>query len=279
MSIFTNGRSISLWLALLLAAPRLAAEEAPDPLAGEKTDPKAQEAEREAAGEDEARARKAYAAAEEHFAAGRYQEALQGFSEAYEISQRADLLYNLAVCHERLGDAERAAARYRLYLEKKPDAEDAEQVRARLEKLVPSGPARQQAPPEEEPAARRDDRELIDLEPAAEEEPGEVFWPGVVIGAGGLVLASGALTTIAAYKKYHDLDVGCSPSCSEAKVSRVKSIAVAADVQLGIGAAAVAAGAIWWILGDDGEAEGGARLAVSPAVGNGGAGAVLRGRF
>jgi tetratricopeptide (TPR) repeat protein len=276
MSIFFNGRSISFLLALALAAPGLAAEETEDSSAGEKDGPEARAAGEESAGDDEARAREAYAAAEEHFAAGRYREALQGFSEAYEMSGRADLLYNLAVCHERLGDAGRAAAHYRRYLEEKPDAEDAEQVRARLEKL---GPVEEEPPPEEEPATQREDRELIDLEPAAEKEAEEIFWPGVVIGAGGLVLASGALTAIAAYKKYHDLDVGCSPGCSEAKVSRVRSIALAADVQLGIGAAAVAAGTIWWILAGDGESEGEARIAISPAPAEGGAGALLQGRF
>ncbi len=94
-----------------------------------------------------------------HFKEGDYAAAQEAFKEAYNLSGRADLLYNLGVCAERLGDVQRAIAYYQVYLDERPDAPDAEQVRAKMEKLqepldapalaVEIVPAEDKGPPEE----------------------------------------------------------------------------------------------------------------------------------
>jgi len=216
-----------------------------------------------------------------HYQAEKYEEALAAFTEAYNLSNKPDLLFNLGVCSEKLGQNKKAIAYYELYLEENPDATDRDDVTKRLEALEAS----QEAPPPaapviEEPATAppptaEDDEIVIE-----EDEETTIFWPGAVIGLGGLVLATGALTAIMAYNRYGDLEDSCSPDCSDAKVSKVKKAALAADIQFAVGGAVVAAGVIWWITSDDGEAEVQvAGVGATPLVLPGGGGLMLEGEF
>src|SRR5262249_32759179 len=56
---------------------------------------------------------------------GRYQEALEGFEKANELSPNPDYKYNQADCLDKLGRPYAAADRYSEYLAEKPDATDA----------------------------------------------------------------------------------------------------------------------------------------------------------
>ncbi len=62
----------------------------------------------------------------------RFEEALQQFGAAYEAKALPDFLYNIAQCHKRLGNHERAAFFFQGYLRGKPNASDREAV----EKLI-----------------------------------------------------------------------------------------------------------------------------------------------
>lgn len=212
-----------------------------------------------------------------HYEAGEYDKALAAFTEAYNLSNKPDLLFNLGVCSEKIGDSTKAIAYYELYLEENPDAADRDDVAQRLAALKES----QAEPAEPEPAAAappppEEEDELV----VEQEEDTEIFWPGAVIGLGGLILASGALTAIMAYNRYGDLEDSCSPDCSDSKVSKVKKAALAADIQFALGGAVVAAGVIWWVTADDGEAEVEmAGLKGAPLVLPGGGGLVVEGEF
>ena len=70
----------------------------------------------------------------------RYQEAADTFMAAYQIKPSASLLYNAAVCKEKVGDRAGAAALFRRYLEERPDARDREQVTARIASLDAPAP-------------------------------------------------------------------------------------------------------------------------------------------
>jgi tetratricopeptide (TPR) repeat protein len=216
-----------------------------------------------------------------HFEEGEYEQALAAFTEAYNLSNKPDLLFNLGVCSEKLGQSAKAIAYYELYLEENPEATDRDDVSKRLEALKasqeqPSEPA-EPAEPEPAPAPPPpvDDELVIE-----EDEDQGVFWPGLVIGLGGLILATGALTAIMAYNNYGDLEDSCSPDCSDGKVSEVKGKALAADIQFAVGGAVVAAGVIWWLTADDGEAEAQvADVGAAPLVLPGGGGLMLEGEF
>ncbi|MBW2276191.1 MAG: hypothetical protein JRF63_01795 [Deltaproteobacteria bacterium] len=217
-----------------------------------------------------------------HYEAKKYEEALAAFTEAYNLSNKPDLLFNLGVCSEKLEQDKKAIAYYELYLEETPGAPDRDDVTARLEALKANQgePAAPVAEPDPEtvapPPPPVEEDELI----VEEDEETEIFWPGAVIGLGGLVLATGALTAIMAYNRYGDLEDSCSPDCSDGKVSKVKKAALAADIQFALGGAVVAAGVILWITSDDGEAEVQvAGIGATPLVLPGGGGLMLEGEF
>lgn len=83
--------------------------------------------------EDEAQA--LFHAGRAAFDAGHFDTALSRFEEAYELSGRTLLLYNIGVTAERLRRDARALEAFEQYLTEHPNAENASQVRARIEIL------------------------------------------------------------------------------------------------------------------------------------------------
>lgn len=66
--------------------------------------------------------------AERSFEEGLYRDAIREFEAAYRLAPHPDLLFNLAQCHERLGEFGPAIERYRAYLKAVPEAKDAVMV-------------------------------------------------------------------------------------------------------------------------------------------------------
>ena len=66
---------------------------------------------------------------------GRFATALEEFDKAYAASKRPALLYNIGVCHERLGRFAEAVDHYKRYLRELPDAADRDAVQARVADL------------------------------------------------------------------------------------------------------------------------------------------------
>src|SRR5262245_37286874 len=83
--------------------------------------------------DDEARTH--FEAAQSHFETGSYEDAIREFDSAYRLSGRAALLYNLYLCHERLGNLEAAIDHLSRYLDADPSTSNAAALRIRLEKL------------------------------------------------------------------------------------------------------------------------------------------------
>lgn len=219
---------------------------------------------------------------QEHFA-----EALSGFKEAYNVTGKPDILYNLAICHEKLGETERAIAFYELYLEELPNAADAVAVSKKIDALKnPPPPSAATAPIEsdvpkatQEPqttankdtsdassasqstnttepipkslnATNKDEGNQTPLKIQTSLDPfahKRKIYQGLLIGLGSMVFATGALTAIAAYKKYDGYEATCAPDCSDSQVKKVRRLAIGADIQLGLGLAAIATGVIWAI--------------------------------
>lgn len=65
----------------------------------------------------------------------RYLESAAEFIAAYEVRQFSAFLYNAGIAYERQGDATHAIEYYDAYLEAEPNATDADDVRARLQRL------------------------------------------------------------------------------------------------------------------------------------------------
>jgi tetratricopeptide (TPR) repeat protein len=95
-------------LALLLLASA--------PAAAQQAAPPASEAQRKA------EAKRLADDATRKYNLGQFQEALDGYSKAYETYPAASLLFNLGQCHRSLGNHERAVFFYEGYLREKPNA-------------------------------------------------------------------------------------------------------------------------------------------------------------
>jgi tetratricopeptide (TPR) repeat protein len=77
-------------------------------------------------------ARRHFRLGQAHYENGEFAEAATEFDEAYRLSQRAQLLYNVYVAYRDAGDMPHAAAALRSYLDQVPDAENGAQLHARL---------------------------------------------------------------------------------------------------------------------------------------------------
>lgn len=99
-------------------------------------------------------ARRLYEAGEVAFRSGRYEDALERFRDAYELSERPELLYNIASTAERLRRDEEALDGYRRYLDALPTAHNRDEVAARiqiLERSLDASEAEAEATEPEEP--------------------------------------------------------------------------------------------------------------------------------
>ena len=74
---------------------------------------------------DRAKARAHAKQAKAHFDAGDYARAAAEYQAAYDLDRRPSRIYNLAACHDRLGDKARALELYRKYLELDPNGQGA----------------------------------------------------------------------------------------------------------------------------------------------------------
>jgi len=83
----------------------------------------------------EAEARRVFEAGEVAFSAGHYADALGYFQRAHTLSQRPALLFNIALCQDRLRDDDAAIEAYQRYLEEVPLATNRREVDGRLEAL------------------------------------------------------------------------------------------------------------------------------------------------
>lgn len=80
-------------------------------------------------------ARTLFKAATIAYADGRFDDAVEHFRRAYELSERPELLFNIGAAAERLGRDRAAVEAYRAYLDKVPDAENRRFAESRIEIL------------------------------------------------------------------------------------------------------------------------------------------------
>lgn len=221
------------------------------------------------------------------FEAGEYEDAAAMFTEAYNLTAKPALLFNLAACAERMGQVDKAVAYYRVYLEEAPDAEDAEAVRRHIARLetgispeaepgVPVDTAPTAPPPAETAPASRSVSAAEFHAARTDKQDKAELWPPLTIGIGGMVLAGGIITAVLAHKEYEGLASTCKPDCADGEIKTARALAIAADVQFAVGGAASVAGLIGMMVQlrqKKKNAEGRAAVALLPGA------VVIRGRF
>ena len=157
----------------------------------------------------------------EHYSSGRFHEAASEFRQAYELSSRPALLYNIFLAHRDAGDTANAVAALRAYLDAEPEAPNAELLRARLSTLEVQLEAERAREDERaasrlpaEQGAEQTVRDDVPAPPAAldiaRDTDGESsVAPWIVVGSGAALLVGAAVTGGLAVATYDALDASC----------------------------------------------------------------------
>lgn len=205
------------------------------------------------------RARASYDAGAEAFEAGRFSAALDHFSEAYELSSRAELLYNIGAAHDRLGRRESAIRNYTEYLEALPDASNRAYTQARVEILqreLDEQVARDEAVRLAEEARVQEARTQEMTPPAPAAPSGSPSVAGIVLLAGaGVAGAAAATTGVLALAQRDDLDERCTSALctqdAQGDIDRLRRFSIATDVLIGVAVIAAATGIVLFVVGGD----------------------------
>lgn len=197
-------------------------------------------------------------AAKAHFLAGQayyeqadYADAVKEFNEAHRLSRRADLLYNVSVCYERLGRWDDAIASLHQYLQEKPNAADREVIESRIKNYEERRDAeRAQHQPQPPPA-------VVAPPPTVPPPARKSHVPSLVVGGIGAGLLLAALGTgVSAQLAYNDVGSKCDANkvCNgndttlKNEASLGHALAISTDVLLAVGGAALVTGVVLFIV-------------------------------
>jgi len=133
-------------------------------------------------------ARAIYEAAVVAFDEGRFEDALRLFRRAYELSERAELLFNVGTAADRLRYNEEALEAFEAYLAARPDADNRANVEARIAVLRRAIADAARPTPEPSIVVVRE------REPGTEPPAKSRWWIGLLAG---VVVAAGAAAVIA----------------------------------------------------------------------------------
>ena len=263
---------LASWLVLGMAATALAQADEEDVGDGETqvAEPPTDE-----------RARAYFVLGRTAYDAGDYAEAIEQFGRAYELSQRADLLYNLYQAHHRAGNLEEAVDYLERYLEQgSPDDLQRGTLTERLSNL--RGQVEQERERREREAAEAEQRRQEELaRTRADAQSHSMRNAGIAvlsIGAAAGVMF-GILAGLA-LKEDGELEDLCSPVCTGDQISRLRAYNRGADVSMALAGIGIATGLVLVLLArDDDEVAETARARVSPTFGARGAGLGVEGRF
>lgn len=156
----------------------------------------------EPSNEDQA-ARLLFQSAREAFAVGEYDRALAGFQQAYDLSRRPALLYNIGTTLDRLRRDEEALAIFEQFLREDPETPNRAEIESRAAQLragIQARQAREEAARieaervEQERRAAEEERRIAEEERRRAEEVASGGTPPVlVISVGGVAVATGAM--------------------------------------------------------------------------------------
>jgi tetratricopeptide (TPR) repeat protein len=191
-----------------------------------------------------------YAAGSAYYEQANYSDALREFSEAFRLSNRTDLLYNIAVCQERIGRVDDAIGSLKRYLVEKPNAPDRNLIEGRIASLEQQ---RRPAPIEPPPTPVVPPPVVAPVTPVQPQRPHHWWVPGTAVSSVGAALLVVALGTgLASNAVYDDLTNKCPsgvcPSSLKSEANRGSAEAITTDVMIGVGAATLATGVIVLIV-------------------------------
>lgn len=166
---------------------------------------------------DDERARGAFRLGRQYYEQGQFAQAATEFERAYGLSGRGQLLFNAYLAYRDAGDQANALRTLRGYLAAVPEAEDREHLEARAEALAASvseAEMREAETRAREEAARQAQQEAEEARRRAASGPGVRHvdgeaWPWAILGVGGAMLITGAITGGLAISERGSLDTNC----------------------------------------------------------------------
>lgn len=261
-----------------------------------------------AQGSRDSEARGLFQAGQADYDDGRFEDALDYFKRAQELSGRPELYYNVAMAADRLRLDQEALRAYEAYLEARPRASNARSVRGRVRALRRILAERGTPPSESEErdvalgdeaggdTASGDEPVLVETagdasegeaalgtqEPAPGAEAKRSPFPQwLTIGIGGAVAVGGGVLFglgVAALRSVEQSPVGTIWADDEATAKRGSLYTLIGGIGAGVGLASVAAGVVWLVVAGGSSmesAEGAASVSILPAPN----GLMLRGTF
>lgn len=219
---------------------------------------------------DDERARNHFRAGASYYEAGDYEDALREFERSQVLSGKAELFYNISLCHQQLHHYDEAAQHLRRYLEQVEQIENRANLERRLENL-------------RERAAQQPDPPDGEGDGTSEQEPRE---EGTNVGAiaGFAIGGAGLLTAVVAgsmalgeRSSLEDRGCGETVTCDAGKL---RTRALVADIGVGLAVAGAALGVVMLLVGggsDDEDDQ--ARARVVPMLARDGGGAMIAGSF
>lgn len=207
----------------------------------------------QSSGADE-EARALFQAGSVAFDEGRYENALEHFRRAYELSRRPALLYNVGVAAERVRRDEEALAAFQQFLREVPDTPQRTAVEARvaiLERAIQDRARPEE--PSQDLAAAPDEEDTRRVESRDERSTSsDATGPVVLIASGGVVALAGAILIGVAAGDVASVE-GAERGASWASVSdaysRSEPLSIAGGSAIGVGAALALGGALWLAVG------------------------------
>lgn len=213
--------------------------------------------------ENESKAREAFQAGRAYYGNGEFDKAAEAFEEAYRLSSRDVLFYNIYLAYRDANEPERAADALRNYLTRVSAIDNRAQLEARLTALdegIAARKAEEQRHAEEQQALAQNPSPTGD-EGAQTTAPTRYWLAPVVLMGAGAGLALGSLATgLVAKGKQGELDDECEggvcPERLQDTADQGKMLALATDVLLigGIAVAATGAVLLWLKRPRSGEA-------------------------
>lgn len=218
--------------------------------------------------EEEERAKAHFLAGQSYYDQASYSDALREFNEAYRLSKKPALLYNIARCDEALERYADAVSMLERYLAEAPSTPDRPAIETRIANLkqrqveqdkrvsrFPSAPVEPSRPP---PPGAVAAHPTTTTPPPAPPPRRKRVWTWIVGSIGVAALVGAAATGIESQITYNDLNSNCtggvcdptSVSGAQSKIDKGKKLALATDVLWPVGAVAVgAAVALFFIEG------------------------------
>lgn len=222
---------------------------------------------------DRKAAQGAFAAGQGSFNEADYPTAIVYWRDAYRRDCSAHaLLLNLARAYELKGDRPEAVNALETYLQRKPDAADADQIRRRIENLKtqiaaaeksaaaapaalpPPSAAVAAPPPAQQPASQPSAPPSMMPSDSVESKGSRSPAPLFVAAGGGVLAIAGAVVLAGGISKVNEAAEKCPDraNCSDSTVvddgNAGRSQQVIGGIVLGAGGAAIAGGLLWYLL-------------------------------